>query len=88
MKPKISAEAKRRIRAFAAAVADAQDKFGVSLAVQDDSFAFRDQRRKEAWILPDGQVYGEWDAQIFDGARVNGFRLRNLRFEDFDAWDS
>ena len=82
-KPEISKEAKHRIRMFALELDALQRRFGVELAVQDDSLAFRDMRRTDDW-----EGYGEWDAQIFNCAeKVGRVRARNLHFEDFAIWD-
>jgi hypothetical protein len=83
-KPKISAEAKDRIRAFVSDVLAAQLRHGVELYCEVDSFGLRDARRTKAWIC-DGQVYGDYDAFIWDG-NVSGFTEENLSIEDFKGW--
>lgn len=82
-KPRISEEARGRICAFVSEVAALQKMHGVEIRVQDDSIALRDTRRKATW-----GGYGHWDAYIFNAAAGDSgrMRVRDIHFEDFDAW--
>lgn len=87
MKPEISSDARERILSLVREIERIQSKYGVEIAVQDDSIAFRDMRRTDKW-LDGGSSYGEWDAQIFDANRVKRMRARNVEFEEFELWGS
>jgi hypothetical protein len=87
-KPKISREAKMRIRHFVGLVQDLQKKYGIEIATQDDSIVFRDMRRNDDWIDESGTSYGEWDAQIFDtDGNIGRLRSSKINFEKFDGWN-
>jgi hypothetical protein len=80
-RPSISQEAKRRILAFVRGVEALQEKHGIKVCVQDDTFAFHDSRRTDKW-----NGYGEWDAQIFDATDGYKMSAKNVRFETFALW--
>lgn len=80
-KPKISTEARERIRAFLVAVEKLQREHGVEIGVfNGDTLGFRDKRRKDTW-----KGYGEWDAFIY-GDAPGICRVKNVQFENFNLW--
>jgi hypothetical protein len=82
-KPKISAEAQKRIRAFVADLILLQEKHGIEMYCEVDMFGLTDSRRLQPFIC-DGQVYGDYDAFLVDG--MGGISAENLKIEDFEGW--
>lgn len=87
-KPSISAEARERILGFVNAVESLQVTYGITIFADEDTISLRDEKRKDDWVMSDGTVYGQWDAQFFGtNADHTQFVGTALEFEDFDGWD-
>ena len=87
-KPQISVEAKERILAFVAAVEVLQGQYSVTIFADTDSIAFRDDKRENDWVMTNGAIYGQWDAQCFGTPEYQPMVSREqVEFEEFDGWD-
>lgn len=85
-KPSISIEARMRLRSFVNEVEALQERWGVAIVAEMNEVVLRDTNRRTEFLEPDGMTYGEYDASIADTEKVGGFRLANLRIENFDGW--
>ena len=86
-KPFISTEARHRLRSFIHEVECLQERWRIQIVVDDGMINLRDINRQEPFLQPNGEdVYGKYDAYVVYTDELNGFTLKNLRLEDFDAW--